>query len=39
MNIDPYSGASLSVAPLNWSHATYEETMVEYLEKQAELTA
>jgi GH15 family glucan-1,4-alpha-glucosidase len=30
----PLTGAPLSVAPLTWSHATYVETVLKYLEKE-----
>ena len=33
----PLIGAPLSVAPLTWSHATYVETVLKYLEKEREL--
>ena len=35
--LDPYSGAQLSVAPLIWSHAQYVSTVILYLEKLEEL--
>lgn len=35
--LDPLSGAPLSVAPLTWSHATYIETVLQYLQKQRAL--
>jgi len=34
----PFTGAPLSVAPLTWSHATYVETVLMFLEKEKELT-
>lgn len=34
---DPYTGEQLSVAPLTWSHAEYVHTILDYLEKLAEL--
>jgi GH15 family glucan-1,4-alpha-glucosidase len=33
----PLTGAPLSVAPLTWSHATYVETVLKYLEKEQAL--
>lgn len=35
--LHPLSGAPLSVAPLTWSHATYVETVLMYLEKEKQL--
>lgn len=35
--LDPYTGAPVSVAPLTWSHATYVATVLRYLEKVNEL--
>ena len=35
--LDPLTGEHLSVSPLTWSHATYAETVLEYLDKFAEL--
>ncbi|EJL42448.1 glucan 1,3-alpha-glucosidase [Brevibacillus agri] len=35
--LDPYSGAPVSVAPLTWSHATFVATVLRYLEKVNEL--
>ncbi|MGG4497326.1 glycoside hydrolase family 15 protein [Brevibacillus reuszeri] len=35
--LDPYTGAPVSVAPLTWSHATYVATVLRYLEKVKEL--
>ncbi|MGG1661641.1 glycoside hydrolase family 15 protein [Brevibacillus sp. NRS-1366] len=35
--LDPYTGAPVSVAPLTWSHATYVATILRYLEKVNEL--
>ena len=32
--LDPFSGEPLSVAPLAWSHATFVQTVVEYLAKR-----
>jgi GH15 family glucan-1,4-alpha-glucosidase len=34
---NPLTGAPLSVAPLIWSHSTYVETVLRYLEKEKEL--
>lgn len=36
--VDPYSGAPLSVAPLTWSHAAYIATLLEYLDKHSNFT-
>ena len=35
--LNPHTGAPLSVAPLVWSHATFVETVLLYLEKQKQL--
>lgn len=35
--LHPHTGAPLSVAPLTWSHATYIETVLKYLEKEQSL--
>ncbi len=35
---DPYSGSSVSVSPLTWSHATVIIVVMQYLLKYAELT-
>ncbi len=35
--LDPYTGAPVSVAPLTWSHSTYVATVLRYLEKVNEL--
>ncbi|MEK7591320.1 MAG: glycoside hydrolase family 15 protein [Patescibacteria group bacterium] len=32
--LHPRTGAPLSVAPLTWSHATYVETVLQYLERR-----
>jgi GH15 family glucan-1,4-alpha-glucosidase len=32
--LNPFTGAPLSVAPLTWSHATFVETVLMYLEKE-----
>ena len=37
--MDAHTGEPLSVAPLTWSHATYVETILLFLEKQRELQA
>ena len=31
--VDPYTGAPLSVSPLTWSHATYIEAVQRYMDK------
>ena len=36
--LHPRTGAPLSVAPLTWSHATFVETVLMYLEKDQSLT-
>ncbi len=33
----PQTGKPLSVAPLTWSHSTYVETVLKFLEKESEL--
>ncbi|MEX1027573.1 MAG: glycoside hydrolase family 15 protein [Candidatus Paceibacterota bacterium] len=35
--IDPHTGAQVSIAPLAWSHAEYVRTVIEYMEKLEEL--
>jgi GH15 family glucan-1,4-alpha-glucosidase len=35
----PLTGSPLSVAPLTWSHATYVDTVLKYLEKQKEMSS
>lgn len=35
--LDPYTGAPVSVAPLTWSHATYVDTVLKYIAKYREL--
>jgi GH15 family glucan-1,4-alpha-glucosidase len=35
--INPFSGEHLSVAPLTWSHATYVETVLQYLQREHDL--
>ncbi len=37
--VDPHSGAPLSVAPLTWSHAEYVVTVDDYLKRLVELDA
>jgi hypothetical protein len=37
--VDPYSDAPRSVSPLTWSHASFVTTVVEYLDKLADLQA
>jgi len=37
--LDPLTGAHVSVSPLTWSHSTYIATSCNYLTKLAELTA
>ncbi len=34
---NPLTGAPLSVAPLTWSHSTYVETVLKYVEKEQSL--
>jgi len=34
--LDPHTGAHLSVAPLTWSHAVYVETFLQYVAKETE---
>lgn len=36
--LDPNTGEHLSVSPLTWSHATYVDTILKYLERFAELS-
>ncbi len=36
--LDPYSGAAMSVAPLTWSHGTFAATVLEYAAKHNQLT-
>jgi len=33
----PYTGAPLSVAPLTWSHSSFVETVLKYVEKEKEM--
>lgn len=33
--LHPHTGESLSVAPLNWSHATYVETVLQFIKKES----
>ncbi len=35
--INPYTGAAISVSPLTWSHASVVQTVMDYLEKLQEL--
>lgn len=35
--LHPLTGVHLSVAPLTWSHATFVETVLQYLEKRTQL--
>jgi len=35
--VNPYTNEPLSVSPLTWSHATYVQTVLDYLEKQTSL--
>jgi GH15 family glucan-1,4-alpha-glucosidase len=35
--IDPHTGAMLSVSPLTWSHAEFVTTILDYVEKMTEL--
>jgi len=35
--LDPYSGAPLSVAPLTWSHASFVEVLLKYQAKASQL--
>ncbi|WP_414836444.1 glycoside hydrolase family 15 protein [Candidatus Nanohalococcus occultus] len=35
--VDPFTGEGKSVAPLTWSHSTFIETAMSYLEKKKEL--
>ncbi|WP_028593057.1 glycoside hydrolase family 15 protein [Paenibacillus assamensis] len=35
--LDPFTGAPLSVAPLTWSHATYVDTVLKYVKRYKEL--
>lgn len=37
--LHPLTGAPLSVAPLTWSHATYVETVLLFLEKEKKLAS
>jgi GH15 family glucan-1,4-alpha-glucosidase len=36
--LDPYTGAPLSVSPLTWSHATYVATLLQYADTYRALT-
>jgi GH15 family glucan-1,4-alpha-glucosidase len=35
--LHPQTGTCVSVAPLTWSHATYVETILQFMEKEKEL--
>ena len=35
--VHPYSNEPLSVSPLTWSHATFVQTVLDYLEKRTSL--
>ena len=35
--VDPFTGAPLSVAPLTWSHSTFVDTVLRYWEKSEQL--
>jgi oligosaccharide amylase len=37
--LNPFTGAPLSVAPLTWSHATFVETVLAFMEKEKRLKA
>ncbi len=37
--LHPFTGEPISVAPLTWSHATYVETVLQYISKEKELEA
>ena len=37
--LDPLTGAHVSVSPLTWSHSTFIATACKYLTKLAEVTA
>ncbi|MGC8667053.1 MAG: glycoside hydrolase family 15 protein [Chthonomonadales bacterium] len=37
--LHPYTGAPLSVAPLTWSHSAYVTTVLEWLDRKADLAA
>lgn len=32
--VDPYTGAPLSVSPLTWSHAAFVTTLMKYMENE-----
>ncbi|MBT3292800.1 glycoside hydrolase family 15 protein [Candidatus Peregrinibacteria bacterium] len=36
--LNPFTGQHLSVSPLTWSHATFVETVIDFLEKEKELS-
>jgi hypothetical protein len=35
--MNPFTGAPLSVAPLTWSHAVYIDTLLQYTAKRHEI--
>jgi oligosaccharide amylase len=35
--LNPFTGVMLSVAPLTWSHATFVETVLQFVEKEKQL--
>lgn len=35
--VDPYTGAPLSVSPLTWSHAAFVTTLMQYMKKREKL--
>jgi len=35
--LNPLTGEPLSVAPLTWSHATFVETVLDFVEKEKEI--
>jgi GH15 family glucan-1,4-alpha-glucosidase len=37
--VHPYTGVPISVSPLTWSHATFVNAVMKYLERRAELMA
>ncbi|UHA72270.1 glycoside hydrolase family 15 protein [Paenibacillus sp. 481] len=37
--VDPFNGSPISVAPLTWSHATYVDTVLRYVQKYEQLNA
>ena len=36
--VNPFTHAPLSVSPLTWSHATVVSTVLEYIDKHAQLS-